>query len=41
MWQLRAAVITLTFIAGITGAPQLSMPVAEIGGLPIGSAPAQ
>jgi amidase len=36
MWQLRAAVITLTCIAGITGAPQLSMPAALIGGLPVG-----
>jgi amidase len=36
MWQLRAAVITLTCIAGMTGVPQLSMPVAQIGGLPIG-----
>jgi amidase len=36
MRKLRASVITLTCIAGTTGAPQLSMPIAEIGGLPIG-----
>jgi amidase len=36
MRKLRASVITLTCIAGMTGAPQLSMPIAEIGGLPIG-----
>jgi amidase len=36
IWKLRVSVIALTCIAGITGAPQLSMPVAEIGGLPVG-----
>jgi amidase len=36
MRKLRASVITLTCIAGMTGAPQVSVPHAEIGGLPIG-----
>jgi amidase len=36
MWQLRASIITLTCVAGMTGAPQLSMPVAEVDRLPIG-----
>jgi amidase len=36
MWRLRASIITLTCIAGMTGAPQLSMPVGEVDGLPIG-----
>jgi amidase len=36
MRKLRASVITLTCIAGMTGAPQVSVPLAEIGGLPIG-----
>lgn len=36
MWQLRASIITLTCIAGMIGAPQLSMPAAEVSGLPVG-----
>jgi amidase len=36
MWKLRASIITLTCIAGMTGAPQLSIPVAEVDGLPVG-----
>jgi amidase len=36
MWELRIPVISLTCIAGILGAPQLTMPVAEVNGLPVG-----
>jgi amidase len=36
MWELRVPVISLTCIAGMLGAPQLSMPLAELDGLPIG-----
>jgi amidase len=36
MWKLRASIITLTCIAGMTGAPQVSIPVAEVDGLPVG-----
>jgi amidase len=36
MWRLRASIITLTCVAGMIGAPQLSMPIAELDGLPIG-----
>lgn len=36
MWELRIPVISLTCIAGMLGAPQLTMPVAEVNGLPVG-----
>jgi len=36
MWKLRVPIITLTCIAGMTGTPQLSMPVADVSDLPIG-----
>jgi len=36
MWKLRASIIALTCIAGMTGAPQLSMPVAQVEGSPVG-----
>jgi amidase len=36
MRQRRTAVITLTCIAGMLGAPQVTLPLAEIGGLPVG-----
>src|SRR6516165_7986174 len=36
MWARRAAISTLTSIAGTLGAPQLSLPLAEIDGLPVG-----
>ncbi len=36
MWELRTPVISLTCIAGMLGAPQLTMPVAEVNGLPVG-----
>ncbi len=36
MHELRMEVLTLTCIAGTLGAPQVSLPLAEIGGLPVG-----
>lgn len=36
MWELRIPIISLTCIAGMLGAPQLTMPVAEVNGLPVG-----
>jgi len=36
MWQRRAPVITLTCIAGMIGAPQLSIPAGDVDGLPVG-----
>ena len=36
MWAKRTAISTLTSIAGILGAPQLSLPVAFVDGLPVG-----
>lgn len=36
MWELRIPIISLTCIAGTLGAPQLTMPVAEVDGLPVG-----
>jgi len=36
MWQWRTAVITLTCIAGMLGAPQISLPWGEVEGLPVG-----
>jgi amidase len=36
MWELRVPVISLTCIAGMLGAPQVTMPLAEIDGLPVG-----
>jgi amidase len=36
MWQRRVPVIALTCIAGMLAAPQISMPVAEVDGLPVG-----
>jgi amidase len=36
MWELRIPVISLTCIAGMLGAPQLTMPLAEVEGIPVG-----
>jgi amidase len=36
MWAKRTAISTLTTIAGTLGAPQLSLPVALVDGLPVG-----
>ena len=36
MWERRVPVIALTCIAGTLGAPQINLPVAEVGGLPVG-----
>jgi amidase len=36
MWAQRSAISTLTSIAGTLGAPQLSLPLAEVDGLPVG-----
>jgi amidase len=36
MWALRKPVMALTCIAGMAGTPQISLPVAEVEGLPIG-----
>jgi amidase len=36
MWAKRTAISTLTSIAGTLGAPQLSLPVAFVDGLPVG-----
>ena len=36
MWAKRTAISTLTSIAGTLGAPQLSLPVALVDGLPVG-----
>jgi amidase len=36
MWERRVPVIALTCIAGMLGAPQVSMPLAEVDGLPVG-----
>jgi amidase len=36
MWAQRIAISTLTTIAGMSGAPQLSLPIARVDGLPIG-----
>ena len=36
MWEKRVPVITLTSIAGMLGTPQLSMPLGEVDGLPVG-----
>jgi amidase len=36
MWPLRTRVLTLTSIAGTLGTPQLSVPLAEVDGLPVG-----
>jgi amidase len=35
-WGRRVGISTLTSIAGMLGAPQISLPVAEVDGLPIG-----
>ena len=34
MWDLRVPVISLTCMSGMLGVPQLTMPLAEVGGLP-------
>jgi len=36
MWGQRTAISTLTTISGTLGAPQVSMPLALVGGLPVG-----
>lgn len=36
MWPLRSRVLALTCIAGTLGAPQLSVPLASVDGLPVG-----
>jgi amidase len=36
MWARRTAISTLTSIAGTLGAPQLSLPLAQVDGLPVG-----
>jgi amidase len=36
MWKLRVPVISLTCLGGMLGAPQLTMPMGELNGLPIG-----
>ena len=36
MWARRAGISTLTSIAGTLGAPQLSLPLADVDGLPVG-----
>jgi amidase len=36
MWGQRTAISTLTTISGTLGAPQLSMPLALVDGLPVG-----
>jgi amidase len=36
MWRQRTAISTLTTISGTLGAPQLSMPLALVDGLPVG-----
>jgi amidase len=36
MWARRTAISTLTAIAGTLGAPQLSLPLAQVDGLPVG-----
>jgi amidase len=36
MWELRARMITLTCIAGTLGCPQVTLPLGEVDGLPVG-----
>jgi amidase len=36
MWAHRTAISTLTTICGTLGAPQLSLPIAQVDGLPVG-----
>jgi amidase len=36
MWNLRVPIISLTSIAGMLGTPQLTIPVAEVEGAPVG-----
>jgi amidase len=36
MWELRARMITLTCIAGTLGCPQVTLPLGEVEGLPVG-----
>ena len=36
MWNSRFRIMTLTCLAGLLGAPQISLPLAEVDGLPVG-----
>jgi amidase len=36
MWDIRSRIVTLTSIAGMAGCPQISLPLANVGGLPVG-----
>jgi amidase len=36
MWDRRSSIITLTCLAGLLGAPQINLPLAEIDGVPVG-----
>jgi amidase len=36
MWARRIAISTLTTIAGMSGAPQLTLPLGRVDGLPVG-----
>jgi len=36
MWEIRARIISLTTIAGMAGCPQISLPLCEVEGRPVG-----
>ena len=36
MWDRRQRIITLTCLAGMLGAPQINLPLAEVDNLPVG-----
>lgn len=36
MWDRRSSIITLTCLAGLLGAPQINLPLAEVDGAPVG-----